>query len=381
MKRTMKQGTGFNWALMLVLVLALGLGSAWAKGPPPGKGPAGDDKKVKVDHTVRQERPIELGVSGGNALDLANGYCCSGTLGALVEDAAGIRYILSNTHVFAGDSVDGGNGLTAQAGDPINQPGNVDVNCQDIGGDYVATLSDWIPLVAGGATVVDAAIAQVIPGMVDPAGSILEIGPISSDPVAAFLNQPVKKSGRTSGLTEAKVTGLDATVSVEYSDECAGNAFVTTFTGQILVSPGKFLKPGDSGSLMVENVDTNPRPVGLLYAGSRRVAIANPIDDVLAALGVSLWASPRPRLRRAMLKAPEPAGLAKASQAKARNAARLMAVPGAVGHAVGRASGLGSGAVVQVLVTRISDAARNACPAQVDGVRVELLEVGHILAY
>jgi len=134
--------------------------------------------------------------------------------------------------------------------------------------------------------------------------------------------------------------------------------------------------------LMVENVDTNPRPVGLLYAGSRRVAIANPIDDVLAALGVSLVGVASPASATGDAEgASEPAGLAKASQAKARNAARLMAVPGAVGHAVGRASGLGSGAVVQVLVTRISDAARNACPAQVDGVRVELLEVGHILAY
>ena len=38
---------------------------------------------------------------------------------------------------------------------------------------------------------------------------------------------------------------------------------------------------GDSGSLMVEDVDSNPRAVGLLFASSSAVAVANPIDDVL----------------------------------------------------------------------------------------------------
>jgi hypothetical protein len=50
----------------------------------------------------------------------------------------------------------------------------------------------------------------------------------------------------------------------------------------------KFLNSGDSGSLMVEDVATNPRAIGLLYAGSSTDAIANPIDEVLSFLGASM---------------------------------------------------------------------------------------------
>src|SRR5687768_13564337 len=86
-------------------------GSAQQSAARPVKGGA--------DHKARQERPIKLGVSGGNATDVANGFCCSGTLGALVQKG-GSRFILSNTHVFAGDFVNGGNGRTAKIGDDIN---------------------------------------------------------------------------------------------------------------------------------------------------------------------------------------------------------------------------------------------------------------------
>ena len=90
--------------------------------------------------------------------------------------------------------------------------------------------------------------------------------------------------------------GLNATVGIGYSNECAGGgAFTKTFTGQIIITNNrcKFLDGGDSGSLMVEDVDTDPRAVGLLYAGSvtcnkRAVAVANPIDDVLSFYGASM---------------------------------------------------------------------------------------------
>src|SRR5439155_25271348 len=121
-------------------------------------------------------------------------------------------------------------------------------------------------------------------GMVRSDGSILEIGTISASITTAAINLPVKKSGRTSGLSRSKISGLNATVSVAYDNECAGGAaFTKTFTGQIVVSNKgqRFLRSGDSGSLMVENVNSNPRAVGLLYAGSSTSAIANPIGLVL----------------------------------------------------------------------------------------------------
>lgn len=240
-----------------------------------------------VSHTAKQDPPIKLGTSGGWRYDLANGYCCGGTLGSLVQKG-GKQYILSNWHVLMSDIVDGGNGRTAQAGDPVIQPGLIDVGCNENNAQDVARLEGTHSLPESN---VDAAIAEVISGMVSGSGEILEIGTISSSTVAASINQAVKKSGRTTGLTRSKVTGLNATVNITYSNECAGGtAFTKTFTGQLVMDNkgNKFLNSGDSGSLMVENVDTNPRAVGLLYAGSSVVAIANPINDVLTFFGVTM---------------------------------------------------------------------------------------------
>ena len=54
------------------------------------------------------------------------------------------------------------------------------------------------------------------------------------------------------------------------------------------MSKGRFLKAGDSGSLLV--TDPGRNPVGLLFAGNRsgKLAIANPIDRVLGECGVTV---------------------------------------------------------------------------------------------
>src|SRR5262245_20760089 len=64
--------------------------------------------RVDVSHTAMQATPIYLGTSGSWRFDLANGYCCGGTLGSLLQ-VNGIQYILSNYHVFESDIVSGGN--------------------------------------------------------------------------------------------------------------------------------------------------------------------------------------------------------------------------------------------------------------------------------
>jgi hypothetical protein len=240
-----------------------------------------------VSHTAIQTPPIQLGTSGGWSKDLANGFCCAGTLGSLVQ-INGIQYIMSNYHVLESDIVTGGNGLVATTGDPTIQPGLIDISCNASAAQSVGTLvlSHSLPI-----SNVDVAIAQVTPGMVSPNGSILEIGTISKSTAAASVRQQVKKSGRTTGLTRSKISGLNATVTVSYENECAGGAaFTKTFTGQIVVanSNSSFLSSGDSGSLLVEDVNKNPRAVGLLFAGSTTSAIANPITEVLSFLG-STW--------------------------------------------------------------------------------------------
>jgi hypothetical protein len=250
-----------------------------------------------ADHQVFQERPIQLGTSGGNIHDRSQFYCCSGTLGALVKDAEGVKYILGNNHVLAR--------LNAAAiGEAINQPGQVDQNCGQVGA--VADLSDFVELLFdGSANVVDAAIAEIRLGAcsdndgnpvdcVDTSGSILDIGQISSNTVAAVLNKKVKKSGRTTGLTSGSVSAVDVTIDVSYSDECGGSTTkVARFVNQFLVRPGKFSRGGDSSSLIVEAddvdpVDGLPRATGLLFAGSKFYTIANPIDAVLNQLGVTM---------------------------------------------------------------------------------------------
>ncbi len=246
-------------------------------------------KTTTTPHTARMPRPIELGVSGGNANDLANNYCCSGTLGALVQKG-GVQYILSNSHVFCGDvAASSGDPDVAVLGDPINQPGLIDVSCQKLSADFVAnlsSLSSYYPTSHN----VDCAIAQVIPGMVRTDGSIYEIGVLSSATLEAYVGLLVKKSGRTSGLTRSYVSAINVAVNVGYEDECNGVAFTRSYTGQVMVYQKRsaFLAGGDSGSLLVEDVATNPRAVGLLFAGSTSSAIANPIAPVLSYHGATM---------------------------------------------------------------------------------------------
>jgi hypothetical protein len=238
-------------------------------------------------HTAKQTAPIQLGTSGGWRDDLANGYCCAGTLGSLIQ-VGGNKRILSNYHVFEADIVPGGNNKVATTGDYIIQPGLIDVGCIASNAQNVATLvvTSSLPY-----TNVDCSSANIITGMVDPTGAILEIGTISATTVDAYIGQAVKKSGRTTGLTRSTISALNGTVSVAYEDECAGaSAFTVTYTGQIIIANKRsaFLAGGDSGSLMVEDVTTNPRAVGLLFAGSNKTAVANPIDEVLGFLGATM---------------------------------------------------------------------------------------------
>lgn len=346
-----------------VSVLALSVNGSAQHGGGANKGPS---------HTARQTRPIALGVSGGNASDIANGYCCSGTLGALVTDGTN-QFILSNTHVFAGDVTPGGNNRISSKGDDVDQSGLVDTGCQYIANDIVADVTDWAPF---GQSNIDAAIAQVRAGQVRSDGAVLEIGTLANTTAPAFVGQAVKKSGRTTGLTRSSISALNATVTVGYTDECAGNTFNVTYSGQILVSnrASRFLNSGDSGSVMVEDVATNPRAVGLLYAGSSSIAVANPIDDVLNHFQVSMVGGTA-SASSALETGPTSArGLARAMAVQQRHARELLNVPGAVGHAVG----VGNGGVIEILVQELTPGAQAAAPRQLEGVPVVLVEVGEI---
>src|SRR6266496_4415131 len=92
-----------------------------------------------ASHTAVQSPPIQLGTSGGWRNDLANGYCCGGTLGSLIQ-VNGAQYVLSNYHVFESDIVSGGNNQIATDGDNVIQPGLIDVGCNAYSAQNIATL-------------------------------------------------------------------------------------------------------------------------------------------------------------------------------------------------------------------------------------------------
>ena len=254
-------------------------------------------------HQGQLPASVLLGSSGGNNSDYdTRGSqivdCCSGTLGALIEDSGKREYLLSNNHVLARSD-------HASVGDAIVQPGLIDNNCSPLGDgagvESVASLVGWLPLKSK-LTNADAAIAQVTSRAVDPAGRILELGAKQADGTlsaaapgisstggkgeSAWLDQRVAKSGRTTGLTCGGISALDLDVTVDYYLDCAETRpyLTKTFTHQLGLSGNQFSDAGDSGALVVDAA--NAEPVGLYFAGGTDVAgvcqgVANPATDVL----------------------------------------------------------------------------------------------------
>lgn len=238
-------------------------GKLLALKPPPGKG------KSSTDTTARFDRPVPIGVSTGNA-----GECSAGTIGARVKAGAAV-YALSNNHVYALEN-------TAANGSAVLQPGRYDSGCTYDPANEIGALYDYEPIVFSTTAnnVIDAAIALSSTDNLGNATPADGYGMPRSAAVAAALDEPVQKYGRTTMHTKGVIIGINATVNVGYS---AGTA---RFVNQIVVYAGRpFIKAGDSGSLLV--TDPGRNPVGLRFAGdaSGKYAIANPIDAVLARFG------------------------------------------------------------------------------------------------
>ncbi len=220
--------------------------------------------------TSRWPRPVPIGVSTGHPSITA------GTIGARVTKADGSVYALSNNHVYANEN-------RASAGDAVIQPGRYDGGTSPA--DDMGTLAAFVPIVfsTAASNTVDAAIALSSTsslGRSTPPGGY---GTPKAAMVAPGINMAVQKYGRTTGLTKGKIIGINATVNIGY------DSGVARFVQQIIVQPGAFSRGGDSGSLIVARGGVNDRrPVGLLYAGSATVTIANPISAVLSALGVTI---------------------------------------------------------------------------------------------
>ena len=113
----------------------------------------------------------------------------------------------------------------------------------------------------------------------------------------------------------------------------------------------------------------------MLYAGSSSVAIANPINDVLAAFAVSMVGSGGSAASASVSDAAVP----RATRVQARYARLLEQAPHGAGHAIGLTA---SGRVgVLVLVESDAPGAKASLPETLDGVPVEVVEVGRIVAF
>lgn len=237
------------------------------KGPPPGKG--GGGTKDKVDPTARFDSPVPIGVSTGHPKITA------GTISARVTDGSNV-YALSNNHVYAVEN-------NASIGDNVLQPGTYDGGVDP--DDAIGTLYDFEPIVfsTSAANIIDAAIARSSTANLGNATPSDGYGIPRSSHVAPRLNERVMKYGRTTSLTKGSIYAIHATINIGYGSG------VARFVDQIIITPGRFSAPGDSGSLIVVQKGSNARrPVGLLFAGSSLITVANPIGAVLDRFGVSI---------------------------------------------------------------------------------------------
>ena len=342
---------------------------------------------------------IHLGTSGGNANDSSTSgrtiTCCGGTLGSLVT-RGGTQYILSNTHILASSDL-------AQLNDAIIEPGLIDTGtCTTSGARTVGKLSAFYNLESGAAPKIDAAIAQVVPGTVDPGGNILYLGatadangvPVPGAPhagsgVTASVDLPVAKSGRSTGLTCSKVLAVNVSVSTQYQKGCGtGTNFTVNYANQVDIEGGAFSAEGDSGSLMV--TQNTADPVALLYAGSDTDTVGNPVGPVLdffasggnnmtfvggdahPVIGCSLPTAPASAIATLAVSTVASETMQHATAVRDAHAPELRSHPEVQAVGVGNSYDNPRDAAILLFVTKGQP--RTNIPAQVDGVRTRIVE-------
>ncbi|HWD00708.1 MAG TPA: hypothetical protein VG456_28320, partial [Candidatus Sulfopaludibacter sp.] len=258
-------------------------------------------------------------------------------------------------------------------------------------------------------TNVDAALAQVGSHMVDPSGSILELGSRQADGTlaaappgisstaghgqAADLEMRVAKSGRTTGLTCGGVSAVDLDVAVDYFSDCAETRPYLTkvFTNQVGISGNRFSDAGDSGSLVVNT--ENAEPVGLFFAGGTDAAgvgqgVANPATEVLNELGsatgngtsftfaggadhaVSCLNYGDSTIRNAQARSLSDAEITRAQQALSAARSLVNLAGGILGVSLGKSSDQAGEAA---MIVYVRENAAEPIPATIEGVRTMVI--------
>jgi hypothetical protein len=256
-----------------------------AKKYPKGKVPSGDLVPAKIDEIPtdiegvgyvrkfqipqrKRHRPVPGGVSVGLPLSVLE-FRFGGTLGVVVVDSKDPSHILglSNNHVLADEN-------RVSLGAAVVQPATLDGGGE---ADRIGHLARTVPLKFNNKrNWMDAAAAEFenpetaernLLGIGRPTGS--------ANPSLGLL---VRKSGRTTGLTEGVVREMNFDVfNIGYEQGMVRVDDVIVIRG----TSGSFSKPGDSGSAIV---DPQGRAVALLFAGSEIVTFAIPIRRILRRL-------------------------------------------------------------------------------------------------
>ena len=235
-------------------------------------------RKRQVPWYQQRCRPLRIGCSVGHV------QVTAGTLGAFVRSRQdNSSQILSNNHVLANENA-------ANIGDNILQPGKFDGGQDPM--DKIGTLAKFIPLDFRNVNQVDCATALLDTAIPLDAGGLDSAGRLSTtSPASVRGGEVVMKLGRTTGLTQGKITAIEMdNVAIGYDH---GQAH---FDGQIEIEGAgsvAFSQGGDSGSLIF-NQDL--APVGLLFAGSDQggtnnmgLTYANHLQSVLDVLGIDLF--------------------------------------------------------------------------------------------
>jgi hypothetical protein len=251
---------------------------------------------------------IEPGISIGHYKITA------GTLGCFIVDTATSEsFILSNNHVLA-------NCNDCEIGDAIQYPGPIDCvgsgdiiaqlhwykellfrgqsgngggNCPIVNG-VSSVLNVILKLInskyrysvrttPGNYNLVDMALGKVVDEDVDVTYAMpLETGSALMKGISPqMLGMEVQKKGRTTGYTKGVITDVAWIGMVNYGTD------IGWFKNQFVVAPvstyTKFSAGGDSGSVVtrVENSETDLHAVGLLFAGSDKETICNPMGYVM----------------------------------------------------------------------------------------------------
>jgi hypothetical protein len=228
-------------------------------------------------------RPVRPGVSEINA---SAGAATAGFMARVTDPSAadiglnadeGDIVRVSNMHVY-------GRAENAEIGEPIVQPSPVDGDSDGAVGEYLGgvELADGSPA--------DAAARSVRADERNARRAYMPhgVGPIAVDRSGAGKDDPVQKTGRTTGHTEGRVLATGASINVSYGDQHENvrrrDVIVTTAMS----------KGGDSGSPLLtrEQAGVKPTLVGHIFSGSDRVSIADKLENIEDGLGVSALAKP-----------------------------------------------------------------------------------------